>query len=86
MAIATEFHKFPPIEGVRWFNVAVLVGTPLIAVCGLFFIPFDWRTGLFAFAYYLFSMFGGTFIVVVSPTTDFSQVSQQVKFLVISLS
>ncbi|KAJ7489365.1 delta 9-fatty acid desaturase protein [Mycena latifolia] len=51
-------RKFPPIEGVRWFNVSILVGTPLIALYGLLFVPFDRRTIMFAFAYYLFSMIG----------------------------
>ncbi|KAJ7705420.1 delta 9-fatty acid desaturase protein [Mycena rosella] len=53
-------HKFPPIEGIRWFNVCILVGTPLIALYGLLFVPFDRRTLVFAFAYYLFSMIGIT--------------------------
>ncbi|KAJ7678161.1 delta 9-fatty acid desaturase protein [Mycena polygramma] len=57
--MATE-HKFPPIEGVRWFNVAVLVLTPLISICGLFLVPLDRRTVIFACAYYVFSMIGIT--------------------------
>ncbi|KAF7369083.1 Acyl-CoA desaturase [Mycena venus] len=58
--MATELHKFPPIEGVRWFNVAVLVLTPLAAIYGLVFVPLDRRTVIFACAYYLFSMIGIT--------------------------
>ncbi|KAJ7182712.1 delta 9-fatty acid desaturase protein [Mycena crocata] len=56
--MATGLHKFPPIEGVRWFNVFVLVGTPLIALYGLIFVTPDRRTVVFALAYYLFSMIG----------------------------
>jgi hypothetical protein len=56
--MATELHKFPPIEGVRWFNVAVLVLTPLIAICGLVLVPLERKTVIFACAYYLFSMIG----------------------------
>ncbi|KAJ7319070.1 delta 9-fatty acid desaturase protein [Mycena olivaceomarginata] len=58
--MATELHKFPPIEGVRWFNVAVLVLTPLIAICGLVLVPLERKTVIFACAYYLFSMIGIT--------------------------
>ncbi|KAJ7750425.1 delta 9-fatty acid desaturase protein [Mycena maculata] len=58
--MAIILHNFPPIEGIRWFNVSVLVCTPLIALCGLFFVPLDRRTVLFAIAYYLFSMLGIT--------------------------
>ncbi|KAJ6598464.1 delta 9-fatty acid desaturase protein [Mycena vulgaris] len=56
----TADHRFPPIEGVRWFNVSVLVVTPLIALYGLLFVPLDRRTIMFAAAYYVFSMIGIT--------------------------
>ncbi|KAF7377634.1 Acyl-CoA desaturase [Mycena sanguinolenta] len=58
--MSTAFDKFPPIEGIRWFNVAVLVLTPLIATYGLVFVPLDWKTVIFACAYYWFSMIGIT--------------------------
>jgi stearoyl-CoA desaturase (delta-9 desaturase) len=63
--MAAELHKFPPIEGIRWFNVSVLVITPLIALYGLLFVPFDRRTVTFAFAYYVFSMIGRISLVAV---------------------
>ncbi|KAJ7621244.1 delta 9-fatty acid desaturase protein [Roridomyces roridus] len=58
--MANASLNFPPIEGVRWFNVAVLTLTPLTALYGILVIPFDRRTILFAIAYYLFSMIGIT--------------------------
>ncbi|KAJ7267429.1 delta 9-fatty acid desaturase protein [Mycena rebaudengoi] len=58
--MATGLHKFPTIERIRWFNVSVLVVTPLIALYGLLFVPLDRRTIAFALAYYLFSMLGIT--------------------------
>ncbi|KAJ6590073.1 delta 9-fatty acid desaturase protein [Mycena vulgaris] len=61
MTVASQRHKgFPAIEGVRWFNLAVLVFTPLVALCGVFFIRLDGRTLIFAIAYYFFTVFGVT--------------------------
>ncbi|KAF7303796.1 Acyl-CoA desaturase [Mycena indigotica] len=53
-------QRFPPIVGIRWFNVAVLLLTPLVACLGLVFVPLDRKTCAFSLAYYLFSMFGIT--------------------------
>ncbi|KAF7324722.1 Acyl-CoA desaturase [Mycena kentingensis (nom. inval.)] len=57
---ATDRRGFPPIVGVRWFNVAVLLITPLVGLYGLVFVPVQRKTAAFAVAYYLFSMFGIT--------------------------
>jgi len=51
-------QKFPPTKGVRWFNVAVLTMTPLIAGYGIIGVVFRRETVLFSVAYYMFSMLG----------------------------
>ncbi|KAK7050473.1 acyl-CoA desaturase [Favolaschia claudopus] len=56
--MAPGAHKFPQVTGIRWFNVAILVLTPLIAVYGLAFVPLVTKTTVFACGYYLFSMLG----------------------------
>lgn len=58
MAAQLPPSSFPFIQGVRWFNVAVLTVTPSIAVWGLLHVPFQARTLLFAAAYYIYSMLG----------------------------
>jgi hypothetical protein len=61
MAVEHQHGKgFPVIHGVRWFNVAVLVFTPLTALYGLCFVGFDRRTFTFAIAYFFFTVFGET--------------------------
>ncbi|KAF8955037.1 delta 9-fatty acid desaturase protein [Flammula alnicola] len=50
--------KFPATKGIRWFNLAILVFTPLVACYGLWRVQVRWDTGLFAGAYYIFSMLG----------------------------
>ncbi|KAF8192979.1 delta 9-fatty acid desaturase protein [Pholiota molesta] len=52
--------KFPGTKGVRWFNVAVLVITPLAALYGLYATNIRRSTGIFAGIYYIFSMLGIT--------------------------
>ncbi|KAL1664927.1 hypothetical protein GGF50DRAFT_53806 [Schizophyllum commune] len=49
---------FPPIKGVRWFNVYVLVTTPAAALYGLCYTTLHPWTVAFAAAYYVFSMLG----------------------------
>ncbi|KDR79185.1 hypothetical protein GALMADRAFT_63433 [Galerina marginata CBS 339.88] len=51
-------QKFPTTTGIRWFNVAVLVFTPLIALVGLWKVKLRRDTGWFAIVYYVFSMLG----------------------------
>ncbi|KAF8154570.1 delta 9-fatty acid desaturase protein [Crassisporium funariophilum] len=53
-------QNFPPTKGVRWFNLAVLTITPLIAGYGLWSVRLRRDTGFFAVAYYIFSMLGIT--------------------------
>jgi stearoyl-CoA desaturase (delta-9 desaturase) len=52
------FEGFPPTHGIRWFNVAILVLTPLLALYGLCTMHISRATGLFAVTYYTFSMLG----------------------------
>ncbi|KAF8890431.1 hypothetical protein BD779DRAFT_1438474 [Infundibulicybe gibba] len=54
-------HGFPPVKGVRWFNVGVLVLTPALAVYGFIAIhEYQRKTMIFALLYYLFSVIGIT--------------------------
>ncbi|KAG2004543.1 hypothetical protein CC2G_003094 [Coprinopsis cinerea AmutBmut pab1-1] len=52
---------FPPIHGIRWFNVAVLTATPFLALYGLLATPhYNRATIAFAVVYYIFTMLGIT--------------------------
>jgi len=51
-------RNFPPTKGIRWFNLAMLTLTPLVAVYGLWTVKIRRDTGFFAVAYYIFSMLG----------------------------
>lgn len=51
-------EKFPPITGIRWFNLAILTITPAVAWYGLLYVQCCRRTLIFSGMYYLFSMFG----------------------------
>lgn len=51
-------HNLPPITGLRWFNLVVLILTPLLAAYGLVFMRVRHETVLFSIAYYVFSMLG----------------------------
>lgn len=53
-------NNFPPIVGVRWFNVFVLTIIPMIAGYGLLVTPFRRATFVYAMLYYVFSMLGIT--------------------------
>jgi stearoyl-CoA desaturase (Delta-9 desaturase) len=55
---APSKKSFPPIIGVRWFNVSVLTITPLVAAYGLRVAPLHRGTVAFAMLYYVFSMLG----------------------------
>ncbi len=54
----TAFDDFPPIKGVRWFNVFVFLATPAIGIAGFWIAPFSRATTTFALLYYVFSMLG----------------------------
>ncbi|KAF8914806.1 delta-9 CoA desaturase [Mucidula mucida] len=56
----TAFDDFPPIKGVRWFNVFVFLATPAIGIAGFWLAEFSRATTAFAFLYYVFSMLGVT--------------------------
>ncbi|KAI4524963.1 hypothetical protein K525DRAFT_192776 [Schizophyllum commune Loenen D] len=55
-AASSLLAGFPPIKGVRWFNVLVLVTTPAAALYGLCCTTLHSWTAAFAAAYYVFSM------------------------------
>ncbi|KAF7371110.1 Acyl-CoA desaturase [Mycena sanguinolenta] len=58
MAVEHQHWKgFPAVEGVRWFNLAVLVFTPLVAFYGILFVPLNGKTLVFSIAYYFFTVF-----------------------------
>lgn len=50
--------SFPPITGIRWFNLSVLVITPALSLYGLFQVPILTRTVIWTALYYIFSMLG----------------------------
>jgi len=52
---------FPPIVGVRWFNLLVLVLTPALAFYGFMTVSLSKETVLFSLSYYIFSMIGDSF-------------------------
>ncbi|KAF9531300.1 delta 9-fatty acid desaturase protein [Crepidotus variabilis] len=57
----TRTLKAPPkTTGIRWFNVAVLTLTPLIALNGCFTIQVRHETAFFSAIYYVFTMLGIT--------------------------
>lgn len=51
---------FPPVTGVRWFNLSVLVITPVLSLYGLFYAPILSATVVWTTLYYIFSMLGKT--------------------------
>jgi stearoyl-CoA desaturase (delta-9 desaturase) len=51
-------RDFPPIVGIRWFNVAVLTITPSVALCGFMMLSMKRETAFFSVIYYIFSMLG----------------------------
>jgi hypothetical protein len=63
-AMPAPFSNFPPIVGVRWYNVFVLTVTPLIAGYGLLVAPLHRGTVVFSMLYYVFSMLGQSVLSV----------------------
>ncbi|PPQ88169.1 hypothetical protein CVT25_005134 [Psilocybe cyanescens] len=55
---STYKRGFPPTNGIRWFNLSILVLTPAIAGYGLWKVEVRWETAYWAMAYYVFSMLG----------------------------
>ncbi|KXN86974.1 Acyl-CoA desaturase [Leucoagaricus sp. SymC.cos] len=53
-------RKFPPVVGIRWFNLTVLTITPAIALYGIMTLPLKKETMIFSVLYYVFSMLGVT--------------------------
>ncbi|KIJ35025.1 hypothetical protein M422DRAFT_181218 [Sphaerobolus stellatus SS14] len=55
------FSNFPPVKGYRWFNMAILIVSPALAIYGLLTgQPYNLKTLIFACFYYLFSVIGIT--------------------------
>lgn len=54
----SAFDNFPPIKGVRWFNVFVFLFTPAAGIAGFWLAPHSHKTAAWAFLYYVFSMLG----------------------------
>jgi stearoyl-CoA desaturase (Delta-9 desaturase) len=54
----SPFSRFPAIKGVEWFNVGVLVFTPLAALYGILCVPKQRPTIIFGLIYFLASMIG----------------------------
>lgn len=65
---------FPPITGVRWFNLAVLVITPALSLHGLFRVPILTRTVIWTALYYCFSMLGKPHDAALMHGTDTSPI------------
>ncbi|KAG6331140.1 hypothetical protein ID866_7948 [Astraeus odoratus] len=51
---------FPAITGIRWFNLAILVITPALALYGLLRVPILPKTAISAVCYYIYTMLGIT--------------------------
>ena len=49
---------FPRIHGVEWFNLFILIFSPLLACYGFAYVPIHPYTISCAFVYYLISMIG----------------------------
>jgi len=47
-------------EQINWVNVAILFGTPIAAIIGVFITPLRWETLLFSIIYYFFTGLGIT--------------------------
>jgi stearoyl-CoA desaturase (delta-9 desaturase) len=49
---------FPTITGIRWFNLSVLVITPILSLYGLLYVPILRKTVVCTALYYIYSMLG----------------------------
>lgn len=47
-------------NNVNWVNTVIIVGSPIAAVAGLFYVPLLWKTVIFSVLYYFFSGLGIT--------------------------
>ncbi|TBU38077.1 hypothetical protein BD309DRAFT_1084279 [Dichomitus squalens] len=54
------FATFPIIRGVEWFNLAILLVTPLVSVYGIVYVPLKSKTLVFSLLYFWFSILGIT--------------------------
>ncbi|KAJ3757119.1 delta 9-fatty acid desaturase protein [Lentinula raphanica] len=53
-----EINKFPTVTGFRWFNIAVLLITPSIALAGAMWVTICYKTVWFSILHYIFTMLG----------------------------
>jgi len=56
-----DAHADKPLwQRLNYIHVAILTFVPLASLYALFFVPLQWKTALFAVAYYFFTGFGIT--------------------------
>jgi hypothetical protein len=58
--LGRTLENLPLLSRLNWLHIPLLVSTPLIALYGIATSPLDWRTYLFAVAFYFFSGLGIT--------------------------
>ena len=58
--LGRAFRGKPLLARLNWLHVPLLTITPILAVYGLLTAPLDWRTYLFAVAYYFLTGLGIT--------------------------
>lgn len=57
---ALGLQSFPPIKGIQWFNVSILIFTPALSLYGFFTTPFLKPTAIFTVTLYFVTMLGVT--------------------------
>lgn len=57
-AVQNLTKNFPTVTGIRWFNLSVLVITPVLSIYGLLYVPILSKTVICTTLYYIFSMLG----------------------------
>jgi hypothetical protein len=54
----SPFSRFPTVHGIEWFNLGVLVCTPLVALWGILHIPMQRPTVILALIHFFVTMIG----------------------------
>lgn len=57
---ALGLQSFPPIKGIQWFNVSILIFTPALSFYGFFTTPFLKPTAILTVTLYFVTMLGVT--------------------------
>jgi len=52
------FGGFPPIQGVRWFDVAILLLMPALSIYGMLYVPLKAETAYLSAFFYFWTMLG----------------------------